>query len=155
MSMNLRRTLFLTVAVLTGCPSKPASGPPYQSKICTPRPFDSSRLCQSRSPTPDDRVTAYFLNGPDMTADPSRAGTCMGLVLETEFASKINCRQRLGTYDSIEMRGGEAVLVDKEPACLHLTKEALEVRRGKALVARLPREPGMDSARSFPAPCLD
>ena len=135
------------------CSTKPP--PRYASKDCVPRAVDETPIC-GVPPTANDRVKRFTLNGPETGGDQMQlAPICMGLLLEIEWESGAVCRQRIASFSSIGILGADGVYVDDRSVCFAVVRDALEVRRDDAIVARVPRPAGVENAPSFPSPCVD
>jgi hypothetical protein len=107
-------------------------------------------------PAGGDRVKRFSLDGPETGGDQMQLGPiCVGLLLEIEWESGAVCRQRIASFDSIGILAGDGVYVDDRLVCFRLERDALEVRRDDAVVARMPRLSGDENATSFPARCVD
>ena len=133
------------------CASKPP--PRYASKDCVPRVVDEAPIC-GVPPSAHDRVKRISLDGPETGGDQMQlAPICMGLLLEIEWESGSVCRQRIASFSSIGILGGDGVYVDERLVCFAIERDALEVRRDDAIVARVPRPSGVENAPSFPSRC--
>jgi hypothetical protein len=143
---------FLLILLFIAC--RPSGQARYVSKDCAPRNVDAAPIC-GVAPTASDRVTRFSLNGPDTGGDQMHGNVCMGLLLETEYASGAICRQRIASFASIGILGADGVYVDDRLVCFRVERDALVVRRDEAIVATVAKPPGIEDAPSFPARCVD
>jgi hypothetical protein len=120
-----------------------------------PRVVDEAPIC-GVPPSASDRVKRFALNGPETGGDQMQlAPVCGGLLLEIEWESGAICRQRIASFESIGVLAADAVYVDDRAVCFRVERDALEVRRDDAVIARVPRALGMENAPSFPSRCVD
>lgn len=147
--------IVLAVLVLCGaaCSTKPP--PRYASADCVPRAVDEAPIC-GVPPSAADRVKRFALNGPETGGDQMQlVPICGGLLLELEYESGAVCKQRIASFSSIGILAADGVYVDDRAVCFHIAHDALEIRRDDAVVARVPRPPGVENAPSFPLRCID